>query len=156
VRLGKCPAGLPKSSLSKNSFLHSNLIATDSIVLTGCRRCIRCFWLPSQPSVPPLLAWLLSSQPSSPVVVTKGDPMVHGWRGGHDRDATMSRDEGSSFQPPLSHVLQAKDALAVELKQAREVLQSASAGHAKEVSRLLQQLREASEVHETQIHEGSG
>jgi hypothetical protein len=82
--------------------------------------------------------------------------MVHGWRGGHDRDATMSRDEGSSFQPPLSHVLQAKDALAVELKQAREVLQSASAGHAKEVSRLLQQLREASEVHETQIHEGSG
>jgi hypothetical protein len=64
-------------------------------------------------------ARLLSSQLGSPVVVTKGDPMV-GWRGGHDRDAAMSWGEGPSFQPPSSHVLQANDALAAELKQARE------------------------------------
>lgn len=48
---------------------------------------------------------------------------------------------------------QAKDALAAELKQAKEALQSASAAHAKEVSRLLQQLREASEVRKTQLQE---
>jgi hypothetical protein len=48
---------------------------------------------------------------------------------------------------------QAKDALAVELVQAREALQSASAGHAKEVSRLLQQVREASEVRKARIQE---
>ncbi|KAG0554471.1 hypothetical protein KC19_12G094400 [Ceratodon purpureus] len=48
---------------------------------------------------------------------------------------------------------QAKDALAAELKQAKEALQSASAAHAKEVSRLLQQLRESSEVRKTQVQE---
>ena len=48
---------------------------------------------------------------------------------------------------------QAKDALAAELVRAREALQSASAGHAKEVSRLLQQVREASEVRKSQIQE---
>jgi hypothetical protein len=33
------------------------------------------------------------------------NPLVHGWRGGHDRDAAVSRGEGSCFQPPSSRVL---------------------------------------------------
>lgn len=40
----------------------------------------------------------------------------------------------------------ARDAMAAELKQAKEALQSASAAHALEVSRLLQQLPQASEA----------
>ena len=51
---------------------------------------------------------------------------------------------------------QSKAALAAELKQAKEALQSASAAHAKEVFRLLQQVREASEAsREVQIQEAA-
>lgn len=50
---------------------------------------------------------------------------------------------------------QAKDAVTAELKQAKEALQSASAAHAKEVSRLLQQLREASEIRKAQLQEAA-
>jgi methyl-accepting chemotaxis protein len=102
--------------------------------------------------------------------------MVHRWRGGHDRDTAMSEgsargkqvSEGSKRAREASKrgkqasegSKRAREAsergkqASEGSKRAREALQSASAGHAKEVSRLLQQLREASEVRE--IHEGGG
>ena len=45
--------------------------------------------------------------------------------------------------------------MAAEVRQAREALQSASAAHAKEVARLLQQVKEASEVRRAQNEEAA-